>query len=74
MLDAYVLSDVRDEIVLFHMLGPAESRSANVVLRVQDPPPEVRRLHVIADLLDDPNPRSRAEASRLLELALSETR
>lgn len=71
-LDAYVSSEAHEEIVLFHMLEQAGPGSANVVLRVQDPPPDVRRLHVIADLLDDPNPRSRAEASRLLGLIVSE--
>lgn len=74
VLDAYVTRDVRDELVLFHMLEPAEAEATNVVLRQQDRVPEVRRLHVIADLLDDPSPRSRAEASRLLALVLSEAR
>lgn len=66
VVDAYVSSDIRDQIVLFHMLEEADAGSANVVLRVQDSPPAVRRLHVVADLLDDRNPRSRAEAARLL--------
>lgn len=66
VMDAYVTSEAHDEIVLFHMLEESGAASANVILRVQDPPPEVRLLHVIADLLDDPSPRSRAEAARLL--------
>lgn len=72
VLDAYVSSEMREEIVLFYMLEPAAPGAANVVLRVQDPPPVVRRLHVIADLLEDPSPRSRAEASRLLDIVLNE--
>lgn len=65
IVDAYVSRAVRDEIELFHLLEPAEGVEANVVLRVQDPPPKVRSLHVIADLLGDPNARSRSEAERL---------
>lgn len=65
VIDAYVSRADRDEIELFHMLEPASRSGANITLRVQDPPPEVRRLHVIADLLDDHSARSHSEAERL---------
>ena len=65
-VDAYVSSETLDDIELFHMLDPAKRREANIVLRVQDPPPRARRLHVIADLLDDHHARSITEAERLL--------
>ncbi|UEJ81511.1 helix-turn-helix domain-containing protein [Brachybacterium halotolerans subsp. kimchii] len=65
VIDAYVSSvDCRD-IELFHLLEPVDRSRSNVILRVQDPPPVVRRLHVIADLLDDRTERSRLEAERL---------
>ncbi len=70
VVDAYVSSAVRDELELFHLLVHADEGDVNVVLRVQDPPPTVHSLHVIADLLDDPSSRSRAEAQRLLAGAL----
>lgn len=66
VVDAYVSPAVRDELELFHLLVPVDEGEADVVLRVQDPPPAVHSLHVIADLLDDPSSRSRAEAKRLL--------
>lgn len=70
VLDAYVSPRDRDDIALLHMLEPASQESCNVTLREKDPPSPVRRLHVIADLLDDDDPRSRAEASRLLGLVI----
>lgn len=70
VVDAYVSPAVRDELELFHLLIPADEGEADVVLRVQDPPPVVRTLHVIADLHDDPSSRSRAEAQRLLARVL----
>lgn len=70
MIDAYVSAPDRDQIELFHLLEPASHGDASITLRVQNPPPQVRRLHVIADLLDDRSPRSRTEAERLFaELA-----
>lgn len=71
-VDAYVSSATFDDIEMFHMLDPASRREANVVLRVQDPPPRVRRLHVIADLLDDHHARSTTEAERLLDQLIQE--
>lgn len=65
VIDAYVSRPDRDEIEMFHLLEPASRSDSNITLRVQDPPPEVRRLHVIADLLDDYSPRSLTEAERL---------
>lgn len=70
VIDAYVSPRDREDIELFHMLEPSPRESCNVTLREQDPPPSLHRLHVIADLLDDDQPRSRAEASRLLALVL----
>lgn len=66
VIDAYVSRQDRDDIEMFHLLEPASRSDSNITLRVQDPPPEVRRLHVIADLLDDHSPRSLTEAERLL--------
>lgn len=66
VVDAYVSRADHDDIELFHMLEPAPHGRANVTLRIQDPPPTVRHLHVIADLLDDQDPRSLTEARRLL--------
>lgn len=74
MVDAYVRPRDLEQLVLFHLLEPARHRAANVRLRVQDPLPRVRRLHVIADLLDDRSPCSRAEAGRLLDRLLEESR
>lgn len=74
MVDAYVSSEDADEIELFHLLEPAANPDSNVRLRIQSPRPQVRRLHVIADLLDDHSPRSRAEAERLLQLLTDEVR
>ena len=71
-VDAYVSPEALGDIELFHMLDPASRRGANVVLRVQDPPPRVRRLHVIGDLLDDHPARSTAEAERLLGQLIQE--
>ncbi|MFC5297189.1 helix-turn-helix domain-containing protein [Brachybacterium tyrofermentans] len=71
-VDAYVSSATLDDIELFHMLDPASRREANVVLRAQDPPPRTRRLHIIADLLDDHRARSTAEAERLLDQLIEE--
>ena len=73
-VDAYASPEALDDIELFHMLDPAGRREANVVLRIQDPPPRARRLHVIADLLEDHHARSIAEAERLLGLLLQERR
>lgn len=72
VVDAYVSSGDRGEIELFHLLESEVPSVCNVTLRMQDPPPTVRRLHVVADLLDDHNPRSRAEASRLLGVVLKD--
>lgn len=72
MLDAYVSEVDHQNIARFHLLEPATGHESDLTLRVQDPPPVVRRLHVIADLLEDPSPRSRAEAQRLLSLLLAE--
>lgn len=52
-------------------LVPAAPSEANVILRITDAVPDVCQLHVIADLLDDDSPRSRADAERLLERALA---
>lgn len=66
VIDAYVSRSDCDDIALFHMLEPVRRAEANVALRVQDPPPQIHRLHVIADLLDDGAPRSTIEAERLM--------
>ena len=73
VVDAYVSSADRGELALFHLLQPVPRALANVALRAQNPPPQVRMLHVIADLLDDQDPRSLTEAKRLL-VALVDSR
>ncbi|MDO5618219.1 hypothetical protein [Kocuria sp.] len=66
VVDAYLTQRDGHDLALFHLLEPSNRAEANVRFRIQDPVPRVRPLHVIADLLDDPNPRSYREAERLL--------
>lgn len=66
VLDAYVSPSDHADIELFHMLEPVPRSAANVTLRMQNPPPRVRKLHLIADLLDDGDPRSQHEAELML--------
>lgn len=73
VVDAYVTPADAEEIELFHLLAPSVGSEANIRLRIQDPPPQVRRLHVIADLLDDHSVRSWREARRLLSQVIGET-
>lgn len=71
VVDAYVDHDLRDQVTLFHMLEPVVPGEETIRLRVQESVPRVRRLHVIADLLDDCHPRSQAEAQRLFDHLMS---
>lgn len=71
VVDAYVTPQDAASLRAHFDLAPSEPSGANVVLRIADRPREVRLLHVIADLLDDDSPRSRADAERLLDRALA---
>lgn len=71
VIDAYVGPADASRLALFHVLEPVSPGEQNVQFRVVPRPPKVRRLHVLADLLDDRHARSRAEAARLLSEILS---
>lgn len=66
VLDGYVTREDAEDIELVHLLAPAVDGKQNVRLRIVPEVPDVRLLHVIADLLDDRHARSRSEAERLL--------
>lgn len=67
LVDAYISSEQFEELSLFYSFTTASKNTHNVHLRIGHIPPKVCRLHVCADLLDDPNPRSQQAAHRLFQ-------
>lgn len=67
MVDAYVSSQDLENIIFLYNLLPASVDSANIILRECDEPPHILPLHVAVDLLDLGDPRSSAEAERILQ-------
>lgn len=67
MVDAYVSNQDLENIIFLYNLVPASADSANVILRECDEPPHILPLHVAVDLLDLGDPRSSAEAERILQ-------
>ncbi|MBD9232836.1 MAG: hypothetical protein EGW04_05425 [Rothia mucilaginosa] len=70
MVDAYVSSQNLENIIFLYNLLPASADSANVILRECDEPPHILPLHVAVDLLDLGDPRSSAEAERILQASV----
>lgn len=66
MVDAYVSSQDLESIIFLYNLLPASADLANVILRECNEPPHILPLHVAVDLLDLGDPRSSAEAERIL--------
>ena len=66
MVDAYVSNQDLENIIFLYNLLPASVDSANIILRECDEPPHILPLHVAVDLLDLGDPRSSAEAERIL--------
>ena len=67
MVDAYISHQDLENIIFLYNLVPASADSANVILRECDDPPHILPLHVAVDLLDLGDPRSSAEAERILQ-------
>lgn len=67
MVDAYISHQDLENIIFLYNLVPASADSANVILRECDEPPHILPLHVVVDLLDLGDPRSSAEAERILQ-------
>ena len=66
MVDAYISHQDLENIIFLYNLVPVSADSANVILRECDEPPHILPLHVAVDLLDLGDPRSSAEAERIL--------
>ena len=67
MVDVYISHQDLENIIFLYNLVPASAGSANVILRECDEPSHILPLHVAVDLLDLGDPRSSAEAERILQ-------
>lgn len=67
IVDAYASEEFAASLVRGGDARAVARDDANIVLRVSKEASKVRRLHVIADLLEDSHARSRSEAKRLFE-------
>lgn len=67
LVDAYISSEQFEELSLFYSFTTASKNAHNVRLRIGHVPPKVCRLHICADLMNDPNPRSQQASHRIFQ-------